>query len=361
MHVAEFAKIRAFGYIRARSLGDFGYGNSFMGNLWEETMNEFVQNRHMEFETPAEVIFALVKRATSQEPVRRAKIVRGYENEVYSVETRQQAAYIVKIRRFGEVTFQQEAWAMERCREAGAPVSEVLLVDTIQSGGKSFDAMVQRSAFGQPLNEILWKLKRSDLDKVLHQVGEVLGCIHNVQVEGFGRRQADGTWDFPTWESIVASALRNISPKKEHILQAGFSEREFEFMIEMLQKYPDEFPCHRPVLCHGDIEPDHIFIGENLKVSGIIDFGQFQGGPPILDFIHLSFVQPELDLEPIKSGYPDRKLIENRFNRRLHLQRLGFLMGCVAYTVMMGDEDVDKTPDASGQLKKTLEALRRWI
>jgi hypothetical protein len=36
-------------------------------------------------------------------------------------------------------------------------------------------------------------------------------------------------------------------------------------------------------------------------------------------------------------------------------------MGCVAHTVMMGDGEVDKTPDASGQLKNTLEVLRRWI
>jgi Ser/Thr protein kinase RdoA (MazF antagonist) len=324
-------------------------------------MNEFVTNRHIEFETPTEVIFDLVKRATSQEPVRRAKIVRGYENEVYYVETRQ-SAFIVKIRRFGEVGFQQEAWAMERCREAGAPVSEVLLVDTIQSDGKLFEAMVQRRILGQPLNDVLWRLEKPALDKVIRQVGEILGCIHHsVQVEGFGRRHADGTWDFSTWERIMASAVRNLCSEKAHILHAGFSEQEFEFMMEMLQKCRDEFPCHKPVLCHGDFEPDHIFVDEHLKVSGVIDFGQFQGGPPILDFIHLSFVQPELDLEPFKSGYPDRGLIEDRFDRRLHLHRLGFLMGCVAYTTRIGDGDADKTPDASGQLKNTLKALRRWI
>ncbi len=320
-----------------------------------------IQNRHKGFETPAEVIFDLVKRATSQEPVRRAKIVRGYENEVYYVETRQAAAFIVKIRRFGTVPFHQEAWAMKRCREAGVPVSEVLLVDMVESNGELLEAMVQCRALGQRLNDVLWRLDKPALDSVLHQVGEVLGCIHSVQVEGFGRRHADGTWDFSTWEPIMASAVRNIGQKKEHILQAGFSEQEFELMMTMLQKYLDEFPCHRPVLCHGDIEPDHIFIGEDLNISGVIDFGQFQGGPPILDFIHLSFVQPELDLEPIKIGYPDKALIENRFDRRLYLQRLAFLMGCVAHTIMMGDEEVDKTPDASGQLKNTLEALRRWI
>ena len=319
-------------------------------------MNEFVQNRHMEFETPVEVIFDLIKRATGQKSVDLTKIVRVYENEVYHVETCQ-AAFIVKIRRCGEVELWQEAWAMDRCREAGVPAPEVLLVDAIQSDGKSFEAMVQRKTLGQPLNDILWSLEKPALDDILRQVGEILGRIHRIQVEGFGRRCADETWTFPTWERSIASSVRSRGRTREYILQAGFSEREFELMIEMLEQYPNEFPCRQPVLCHGDIEPDHIYIDEEQAIAGVIDFGQFQGGSPILDFIYLSFLQPKLDLEPLKRGYPDRELVEDGFDRRLHLHRLEFLIGCVAHTIMMGDENVDKTPDATGQLWKTLEAL----
>ena len=36
--VAEFAKIRIFGYIRAApKFCNFGYGNSLMGNLWAKS------------------------------------------------------------------------------------------------------------------------------------------------------------------------------------------------------------------------------------------------------------------------------------------------------------------------------------
>ena len=324
-------------------------------------MNAFVRNRHREFEAPAEVVFDLVKRATGREPVGRTKIVRGYENEVYCVETRRGGAYIVKIRRLGEVALHQEAWAMERCREAGVPVPEVLLVDRVRFEGKPFEAMVQSRAVGQPLTDVRGVLGKPVLDSVLHRVGEILGCIHSVQIEGFGRRQADGRWDSATWESIAASVVRKRESNKAYLLQAGFSAREFDFMMGMLRKYPDTFPCRRPVLCHGDIEPDHILIGEDQKVSGVIDFGQVQGAPPILDFIYLSFMLPERDLEPVKRGYPDRTFVEDRFDLRLHLHRLEFLMGCVAHTVMMGDKEVDKTPDASGQLRRTLEALQRWM
>lgn len=78
-------------FIKPKTLSNTAYtlrANAFIGtkelasekrvpSQEAETMNEFVQNRHLEFETPAEVIFDLVKQATGQEPVRRTKVVRG--------------------------------------------------------------------------------------------------------------------------------------------------------------------------------------------------------------------------------------------------------------------------------------------
>ena len=223
------------------------------------------------------------------------------------------------------------------------------------------EVMVQTRAIGEKLNDVLRKLEKPDFDRILLQVGEVLGRVHSIQVEGVGRRHADGTWDFPIWEQMMTSEARNIGCTKEYIIQAGFSEREYNFMVEMLDKRRDEFPCHQPVLCHGDFEPDHILVDENLKVSGVIDFGQIQGGPPILDFMFFSLAQPELTLGPIRSGYPERELTEDRFDRQLNLYRLGFLMGCLAHITKMGNKDADKTPDVSGQLKKTLEALKHGL
>lgn len=321
-------------------------------------MNEFVQKRHEEFETPTEVLFDLVKRATGENPIGTVKIVKGYENEVHKVVTRQ-VNFVVKIRRFGDVGFQHEAWAMEKCREAGVPVSEVLLVDTIQSGGESLEVMVQSWVNGQPLNDVLSKATKQDLDRILHQIGGLLAGIHSIFVDGVGRRHAEGLWDFSTWDQMMASQTRNRGLIKEYILQAGFPERDFEVMVQILQKRDEEFPCLRPVLCHGDFDPQHIFVDENLNVSGVIDFGQIQGGPPILDFMFFSLAQPDMDLTPIVSGYPNQeKQIKDRFKRRLSMYRLGFLMGCVAHVTKAGDVDADKTPDASGQLMQTLKALK---
>jgi len=321
-------------------------------------MNKFVQKLHEEFETPIEVLFDLVKRATNEDPIGVERIVGGYENEVYKVATRH-ANFAVRIRRLGNVGFQHEAWAIDSCHRAGVPVPEVLLVDTIQSGEKPLEAMVQNWIAGRPLDDVLGEIAQRDLDRILHQIGELLAGIHSIPVEGVGRRHAEDHWDFSTWDQMTASQAQNRDSKKEYILQADFSEQDFEAMLQLLRQNDEEFPCSHPVLCHGDFDPQHIFVNENLNVSGVIDFGQIQGGPPILDFMFFSLARPEMDLTPILSRYPDpENQVEDRFERRLNMCRLGFLMGCVAHITKTGDVDADKTPDAPGQLKKTLEILR---
>lgn len=52
------------------------------------------------------------------------------------------------------------------------------------------------------------------------------------------------------------------------------------FMIDMIKRYRDEFPCRQPVLNHGDYLPGHIFVDEALRITGVIDFGMYEGSPP---------------------------------------------------------------------------------
>ena len=128
-------------------------------------------------------------------------------------------------------------------------------------------------------------------------------------------------------------------------------------MPAMLERYRDEFPCSPPVLCHGDLGPAHVFVDEDMILSAIIDFGQTHGGPPIVDFMHLSLARPELDLAAVRRGYPDMGVVGDDFDRRLHLQRLSFLLGCVTHVAKTGDPESDKTPDPVGQLRETLDVL----
>ncbi|NIP26422.1 MAG: aminoglycoside phosphotransferase family protein, partial [Phycisphaerae bacterium] len=156
--------------------------------------------------------------------------------------------------------------------------------------------MVQRKLPGTALSDRQKSLTQQELQAVFRQAGEILSKIHSIKVNGFYKRQADGSWDFATWQKVMISALKDRAAEKTFILASGFSEIEFNVMLGLLKKYKDEFACDQPVLCHGDFLPDHIFVDDHLVISGIIDFGEFQGGPPIHDFARLSFEHPEINL-----------------------------------------------------------------
>jgi aminoglycoside phosphotransferase (APT) family kinase protein len=320
-------------------------------------VHDSVRRRQAQVRTPESAVFTLVRRATAGEPIGLTRLATGYENEVYVVHMRDGAAFVVRVRHWGSVDFRHEAWAIDRCREAGVPAPAVLLVDEIPSGGLSVQAMVQEHAAGRSLRDALAVIDGPALDRVLCQAGEVLGGIHGIEVEGFGCRVGEGRWDHATWEEEMDAELAGARAKRDYVLQAGFSAREFDFMLAMLERYRDEFPCRRPVLCHGDLVPEHIFVDGDMNISAVIDWGQIHGAPPIVDFMHLSLARPELDLGAVRRGYPNKDVVGKDFDLRLHLQRLSFLLGCVAHVTKTGDPESDKTPDPSGQLRRTLQKL----
>jgi aminoglycoside phosphotransferase (APT) family kinase protein len=278
---------------------------------------------------------------------------------VYRVEHGQPPACIVRIRRLGEVGFRDEAWAIEQYRAAGVPVPALLLVDTISCDPLQLEVMVQEEARGQPLSHLL-PLPAGPASVQVHvAVGAVLASMHRVEVGGFGRRQPDGGWAYSAWPAFVAAKAEKIAAAQGQILRAGFSQADVDFMMATVLGLPDQAPCATPVLCHGDFVPEHVFVTDDLRISSVIDFGQIHGAPPLADLIHLSFLQPTVDLESVKGGYSDRVLTQHGFERQLHLQRLLFLLPCVAHITATGNPAADKTPDAVGQLRETLAALRR--
>jgi aminoglycoside phosphotransferase (APT) family kinase protein len=300
-------------------------------------VNEIINKRHAAYQTPAAVIFELVKRATGQDAVHREKIVRGYDNEVYTIQTRQNQNFIVRISRFGNTGFRQEAWAMEKCRAVGVPVPEIALIDTIEIDGQQVEMMLQRKLPGTSLAEIRLKLTPDEFRQILQQAGAILSKIHSIKVDGFYKMNADGIWDFPDWKAITASARRNRRNEKPFILQAGFCEAEFDMMMHIMEYKKFDVEHRQPVLCHADFLLEHIFVDERLTISGIIDFGEFQGGLPIHDFAIFSFEHPEINLDWLKAGYADQALFDEYFTTRLLVYKLGLQIGYLTYYVQTGN------------------------
>lgn len=63
--------------------------------------SNFIHQRHAAYQTPPALLFALIRQTTGDEPSHSEKLVRGYDNEVYAVQTQQGHDYIVRIQQQG--------------------------------------------------------------------------------------------------------------------------------------------------------------------------------------------------------------------------------------------------------------------
>lgn len=318
--------------------------------------DEFIKAKHEKFNAPESLVFELVQKSTSEKPISRTKIIQGNDNEVYKVATRAGKNFYVRIKHFGSVSLTQEAWAMGQCRDAGVPVPEVFLINKITLPEGEREVMVASEAAGKPLDILERELSLDDWRKVTENAGRTLRKIHSVKVDGFYHRHNDGSWDIPSWERLMELAGKDRAAERSLLKSVGFNDNEFDFMLKMLAAYAKEFPCDQPVLCHGDYLPSHIFATRDLKISSVIDFGEFQGGPPIIDFSQ-DTEGNWFDLEIFKAGYDDPELFDHRFARRLEMQNLATRMGYLAHHVRINH--TDEIPGNVTALRGSLDILLR--
>jgi Ser/Thr protein kinase RdoA (MazF antagonist) len=274
-------------------------------------------------------------------------------NETYLLATAAGRKCLLKIALLSEADFRQEKWAADQARAAGVPAPEVLFVGEEQ--GREF--MVQMVAPGRRLSTLLPLLSQSERSQLWPRVGAVLAAVHSVTVEGFWKRQADGSWDFPDWASVMNSTVRDRGAELGLLRQAGFTEGDCGEMMRLLRRYQDEFDCPRPVLCHCDYLPEHILVTDDLCVSGVVDFGDFCGDHPVRDLAVVHEAE-EMYLAGILRGYSGDWVRGAQFEDRLYLHRLTLDMGYLAY-FMRERSDHPGVAFHSHALRATLDWLLR--
>jgi aminoglycoside phosphotransferase (APT) family kinase protein len=316
---------------------------------------EIIRQRHAAYQTSEQIIFDLVKRATGQQALAREKIIRGYDSEVYLVHTGSNSDIVVRIRHHGGAPFADEAWAIVQCRAVGVPAPDILLVETITIDQHSREVMVQRRVPGRALSEFERDLAPDQRAAIWRQAGAVLGAIHSIHVGGFYKRHPDGSWDFPDWESVSEQSLIDRASEKPLLIQAGFRADEVDRLLQMLADGQALFADEQPVLCHGDFLPGHLFVDDDLKLCGVIDFGEFQGGGAILDFANLSMDCPDVDLAWLQPSYGNPRLFDDTFPARLLVTRVGLQIGYLAHYIRQGNEQ-EAAPLIQG-LRETLREL----
>ncbi|MDX1935003.1 MAG: aminoglycoside phosphotransferase family protein [Capsulimonadales bacterium] len=327
--------------------------------LPDEGVEPAVTRLHAGFRTPRPTLFDIVREAVGQEPDPESvvKIVRGYDSEVYRVRTVAATAVVIRIRRDGDIPYEQEAWALEQAGRAGVPVPEVLLLTERRINRVRRPVMVQRCLPGRNLVDLLPVFTGAQKERVLRQAGEALRRLHTVAVDGFYRRRSDGTWDFPDWASRMASALREREEETPLLLAAGLTDDEIRRGLNAIERYTVDFPCPQPVLLHADVSAEHFFADETGNLTGMLDFGDFYGGPPEADIAYFTVNDPELPLEWLLDGYGDRSEWGDReaFLQRLLRYQVVLLPGDVAFAAEM--ENAEETERLLGAYRAVLNRL----
>ena len=89
--------------------------------------------------------------------------------------------------------------------------------------------------------------------------------------------------------------------------------------------------------------------------DGVIDFGEFQGGGPILDFANLNMSCPDVDLFWLLRGYGNTAPFEGPFPARLQVTKLGLQIGYLAHYIRQGNAQ-----EAAPLTQGLRETLREW-
>ena len=315
-----------------------------------------MEELHSTFGIPPDAAAQLIRKNVGKEPKTIERIVNGYDNEVYSVETDDGRGLILRLRRDGEVSFTQEAWAMNECRRLAIPVPALYFVGAMPYEGGTLEVMIEERAAGSSAAALWSSLNAEERTRVLRRSGQALSRMHQIKVGGFYRQTEGGGWDFNSWEALAQANIGGRTADGQCLLDCGFTRAELSAMLELLGIWRDRYPCRSPVLCHGDYKLEHLFFDESLRLSAVIDFGEFQGGAPVGDLAYFSFQHPEADFSAFLAGYFGGGPAFGELEMQVNLHKLSYQIGYLAHCVRAAD--TQSAVYTKQELEKTLRALR---
>lgn len=300
--------------------------------------SDFLARLHARFGVPQSVVVKLVQRATRGGEIRDVqRVVRGDDNEVYRVELADSSVVYPRIRRPGTGGVRQEAWAMEQARLAGVPVPDVLLVEAIDAGEGDQQAMVVAGAPGRQLSELLPELSPEARRTAMTNVGRVLALVHAVPTPGVWRPDDKDVW--PTATEVRRGFIAERTAEREHLVAAGLTTAEIDKTIELVGASPHTPPRANPVLCHGDISPEHVFVDDGLRICGLIDWGLWHGGSAVGELAYAAMRHDFADFAAIVNGHGGGSLDDPRFRAAISLSIVNQAIGHIAWHHSIGDMD----------------------
>jgi aminoglycoside phosphotransferase (APT) family kinase protein len=297
----------------------------------------FLADLHSRFGLSRSQVVEVAARATGRDVERIERVARGYDNEVYRVRLAGALVVYVRIRRHGEGTLEQEAWAMGLARTGGVPVPDILAVDLACDAADGHPVMVVAAAPGQQLEEAIARASDPERAELLSGVGEVLARLHSIDMPGVWRPGDNGQWPDPGGVRRGFAAERR--GEHDQLMAAGMSLAEVDQVMTLLEVSPDP-PLAGFVLCHGDVSSEHVFVDSRRQVTGLIDWGMWHGGSRTGELAYVANTFGWEDLQPVLQGYGYSRAREgDDMQRQLATTLVVQLIGHIAHHVVIGDTD----------------------
>ena len=324
----------------------------------DEGWNAMVAAAQAAWQSPVAVIAGAVRRATGSDVVRHERILAGLTNEVYAATAADGQAVIVRIAHAPGPQFEQERWAIERCRAAGVPVPEILALDHDvpahgRPGAERVSICVERTLPGEPLGRIVRARGAGDpvSNALLGEAGAVLARIHTIPTEGYGPLDGTGHGRWRSWEAFLLGPLEaptlreRVERLKRTAPSGGRVADAIDAAVGVLRDRRGLLRAQPAYLLHHDYEPWHLFADATpgaARLTGVIDHESCRGGDPAYDLAQWHVIHDVYaPVAPLVEGYRAAGGWTDGFDARLRLSLVHYrLRGLLAR--LGGDADEDR-------------------
>ncbi|MEK7502299.1 MAG: aminoglycoside phosphotransferase family protein [Patescibacteria group bacterium] len=299
----------------------------------DQNYQTFLENLHGKLNTPDDILEKVVKSAIGYEVEKKQKVMEGEINEVYVVTPTKGNDIIVRISREKHNRFEAEKWAMDRCRNAGVPVPQILLLSEVETDEEKLHICVESKIEGVSLEKLIKQnvLNQSEIKDIVINAGEILSKIHSIKTKGFGEINSTGVGKFESWSEYMLKQNKNSDVVLEQVKKIGVNPKLIHEAFEILEKNQDIYKNVDSRLVHSDYGIKHMLIHDD-KINGIIDFENCRGADIAYDFSWWQyFGKNRPPVEWLMEGYKRNGNLGENFEARMHLVKIEIALSLLIY------------------------------